>query len=509
MSEIKISNLTFAYEGGYENIFENVNLSLDTDWRTGLIGRNGRGKTTLLRLISGRLKEGSSYEGSIISPESWGYFPFEIGEDEIKTNTLELLERHCEDLEYWKLCVELSELSMDAGLLERDFDKLSKGEQTRVMLAALFSVDDSFLLIDEPTNHLDMEGRRILGEYLQKKRGFILVSHDRSLLNLCTDHIISLNPSEIEVVKGNFDSWYKNKSDRDKAELDENLRLKKDIKRLSESARRAGAWSDKVEKTKSGTRISGVKADKGHIGHMAAKAMKRAKNIESRKLRAIEEKRGLLKNIENSEELKLMPLKFHKERLLEFRDAAVGYSINQGAGGEKPKAVVKDLSFSLMRGEKAAIKGRNGSGKSSVIRLILGEEGPMLLSGSFQMAAGVKISYVPQDTEHLRGLPESVIEGTDIDRTLFFSVLRKLDFGREDLMRDMRELSSGQRKKVMLAKSLAEKAHLYIWDEPLNYIDIFSRIAIENMLKETDMTMIFIEHDSSFVENVSSKILCL
>ena len=515
MSEIKISNLTFAYEGGYENIFENVSFSLDTDWRTGLIGRNGRGKTTLLKLLSGRLSEGSVYRGNIVSSEPFEYFPFDVGDAGTNKKVWELLDTSCEGLEYWRVCVELSQLSMDTGILERSFDTLSKGEQTRVMLAALFSKENNFLLIDEPTNHLDIEGRRILGKYLAKKRGFILVSHDRRFLNTCIDHVMSINPQDIEIVKGNFDSWYADKSARDESEALENMRLKSEIKRLSDSAGRAAGWSDRVEKTKTGNRISGVKADKGHIGHMAAKAMKRAKNIEARKLKAIEDKKGLLKNIETYEELKLMPLTFHKERLLEFKEADIGYSGMKGGTCETP--VVRKLSFSVERGDKLVIRGRNGSGKSSIIRLILGESSskniidasaasePLLISGELYVAQALKISYVPQDTELMCGLPEAFIEGTDIDRTLFFSVLRKLDFDRDELTRDMRELSSGQKKKVMLAKSLCERAHLYIWDEPLNYVDIFSRIQLENMIRGTGMTMIFIEHDEEFAKNISNK----
>lgn len=517
MSEIKISNLTFGYEGGYENIFDNVSFTMDTDWKLGLIGRNGRGKTTLLKLLQGLY----DYSGRIISPEDFEYFPFEVTPEDEMLKGVELMEKWDPDNEYWRVCLELTELGLCPEILDRSFFTLSKGEQTKLMLAVLFSKENSFLLIDEPTNHLDIEGRELLGKYLNRKKGFILVSHDRQLLDSCVDHIISINIEDIEVVKGSFSSWYENKKARDEANIKENLRLRKDITRLSESARRAEGWSDKVEKTKNGKQSSGLKGDKGHIGHMAAKAMKRAKNIEGRKLKAIDEKKGLLKNIETAEDLLLMPLKYHKERLVEARNAELAYPCagSEDCPPQSPgefNSIVKGLSFSVNRGDKLLISGGNGSGKSSIINYILKScdmyfplSSPVLLSGDFNVASGLRISYVPQDTDRLSGSPESVMEGTDTDRTLFFSVLRKLDFGRDDLLRDMRELSSGQKKKVLIAKSLCEKAHLYIWDEPLNYIDVFSRIQLENLLKNTDMTMIFIEHDREFARNVCSKCVSL
>lgn len=132
----------------------------------------------------------------------------------------------------------------------RPFDSLSNGEQTKVLLATLFIKENSFLLIDEPTNHLDMKARKLVSDYLKSKSGFILVSHDRSFLDNCVDHILSINKTNIEIQKGNFSSWWENKSRQDHFELAENEKLRKDIKRLSDSAKRTGNWSHEVEKTK-------------------------------------------------------------------------------------------------------------------------------------------------------------------------------------------------------------------------------------------------------------------
>lgn len=211
---------------------------------------------------------------------------------------------------------ELTLLKVSEDVLYRPFESLSNGEQTKVLLAALFLKENSFLLIDEPTNHLDKEARKLVSDYLNTKSGYILVSHDRSFLDNCVDHILSINKTNIEIQKGNFSDWWENKQRQDHYELAENEKLRKDIKRLSDAAKRTSNWSHEVEKTKNGTRNSGSKVDKGYIGHKAAKMMKRSKSIEQRQESAIEERSKLLKNIESAEDLKITQLAYHKTNLL-------------------------------------------------------------------------------------------------------------------------------------------------------------------------------------------------
>lgn len=292
MSLINVTNLTFAYEGSYDNIFENVSFQLDSDWKLGFTGRNGRGKTTFLNLLLGKYE----YSGHISANVSFEYFPFQVENKGAMTVDV-ISEIHPEYL-HWQVVRELNLLKVSEDVLYRPFDTLSNGEQTKVMLAALFLKDNRFLLIDEPTNHLDLHARQIVSNYLGSKSGFILVSHDRAFLDHSVDHILSINKSNIEIQKGNFSAWWENKRRQDQFELASNEKLIKDIKRLSDSAKRTGGWSHEVEKTKNGTRNSGSKVDKGYIGHKAAKMMKRSKNIEQRQQSAIQEKSKLLKNIE-------------------------------------------------------------------------------------------------------------------------------------------------------------------------------------------------------------------
>lgn len=491
MSLISVNQLTFYYEGSYDNIFEDVSFQIDTNWKLGFVARNGRGKTTFLNLLMGK----EEYRGSISSNVKFDYFPFVVPDRE-KT-TLEIVENLYPDREFWKICAELTRLHVDADVLYRPFSTLSNGEQTKVMLAVLFSGESQFLLLDEPTNHLDMPARELIRDYLKSKKGFILVSHDRIFLDECVDHILAINKTNIEVCQGNFSSWWENKRRQDEYEQAENERLKKDIRRLNEAARQASRWADSVESTKIGTkgnvsRIEINKADRAYIGEKSRRMQQRRKNLEHRQQSAIEEKSGLLKNIETAEDLKLFPLRHHKDILVSARDLTVIY----------PGKEIKIPDFSVGNGDRIVLAGANGCGKTSVIRALLGQTG---YSGALETAAGLKISYVPQDAEFLKGSLDAYAKEQKLDLTLFKALLRKLDFDRIQFEKNMEDYSGGQKKKVLLAQSLCTQAHLYIWDEPLNFIDVFSRMQIEELILKFQPTLLMVEHDKVFVEKTATQ----
>ena len=174
MSLIQVSELNFTYPGSFDPVFEDCSFQLDTNWKLGLTGRNGRGKTTFLRLLCGEY----DYQGSISKSVDCDYFPFPVTRPARPAR--EILEELHPELEEWRLLREMAALSLDEALLDRSFATLSPGEQTKLLLALLFTRDNRFLLIDEPTNHLDLAGREQVSRYLNGKKGFILVSHDRA-----------------------------------------------------------------------------------------------------------------------------------------------------------------------------------------------------------------------------------------------------------------------------------------------------------------------------------------
>lgn len=495
MSLIQVSNLTFAYEGSYENIFENVNFQIDTNWRLGFTGRNGRGKTTFLNLLLGKYE----YRGSISASVAFSYFPYPVVDGSVLT--MDAVEAMYPDYEYWRLQREMAKLQLDDEVLYRPYDTLSNGEQTKLQLAVLFSKENNFLLIDEPTNHLDIRGRELVSQYLRGKKGFILVSHDRSFLDGCVDHILSINRSDIQICKGNFSTWMENKQRQDDFERAENEKLKKEISRLEETAREKAQWADTAEGRKIGAdplKVDKPKNYRPYQGAKAAKAMARAKAIQQRQTAAIEEKSRLLKNIERSDTLKIFQTAFHSDRLAELRDVTIAY-------GREP--VCQHISFAIRQGERIALQGANGCGKSSILKLICGQEIPY--TGEFWRGNGLKISYVSQDASNLRGSLSDLARSSGTEESLLLAMLAKLDVPKLQTEKDLSSLSAGQKKKVLLAKSICEPAHLHIWDEPMNYIDVISRMQIEELLLQFRPTILFVEHDKAFCENVATKIIRL
>ena len=495
MSLIQVSNLTFAYDGSYETIFDHVNFQIDTNWRLGFTGRNGRGKTTFLNLLLGKYE----YQGSISASVSFSYFPYRVTDR--TALSIDVVEQMNPDYEYWQIAREMGKLQLDEALLYRPYETLSGGEQTKLQLAVLFSRENNFLLIDEPTNHLDIRGRELVSRYLSTKKGFILVSHDRAFLDGCVDHILSINKANIEVCRGNFSTWYENKQLRDACELAENEKLKKEISRLEETAREKARWSDSAEKAKFG--VDPLKVDKpknyrSYQGAKAEKAMARSKAIEKRQNAAIEEKSKLLKNIERSDELKIFQAPYHLKRLAQLKEVSVCYD---------DRVICKNVSFTIEQGDRIALQGVNGSGKSSILKLLCGEDIPH--TGEVRIGNGLEISLVSQISSQLSGKLSEFARESGVDESLFLAILSKLDVPKAQMERDMASLSEGQKKKVLLARSICQPKHLHIWDEPMNYIDIISRMQLEQLLLTFQPTILFVEHDKAFCEHVATKIVRL
>ncbi|MBQ7715463.1 MAG: ABC-F family ATP-binding cassette domain-containing protein [Clostridia bacterium] len=503
MSQIKATDLSFRYDGSYDYIFENVSFTVDSDWRLGFIGRNGKGKTTFLKLLLGEYP----YNGTISSSVSFEYFPVRLTEEQLTMTGYELINALYPDHEIWRAVCELSMLGEDEDVLSSPLSRLSPGQRTKLELALLFSKENGFLLIDEPTNHLDAAAREKVKEYLAGKRGFILVSHDRDLLDYCTDHTLSLNRKNIDVVKGNYSVWLENKKRRDAFAEAENEKHEKEIKDLRGAARRMSSWAEKSESGKIGA-SSREKSDspanrRSYIGSKTKKMQKRVSAVQSRIEREIEEKEGLLEDVENVRDLKLFPLEYRKEILVEFKDYSFRYE-----GSDRD--AVKDASFDIRRGERVLLRGANGAGKTTLIKRILFALGlaPDLSfteSGIFRIGSGLTVSYVSQDTSALSGDLASFCTAAGIDRSRFCTILFQMGFGRTQFEKDISEFSDGQKKKVLVASSLCSSAHLYIWDEPLNFIDVFSREQIEQLILKFSPTMLFTEHDLRFQERIATK----
>ena len=442
MSLIQIKNLSFRYDNGIENIFDDVSVNLDTNWRLGLIGRNGKGKTTLLQILSGKLK----YDGIITKNVAIDYFPFKVDENKL---TMEAIQDFCM-AEDWEIIKELNILNFNIEALYRAYKTLSGGEKVKAMLVALFLKDNNFLLIDEPTNHLDDVSKLDVEKYLKNKKGFILVSHDRGLLNEVTDHIMAINNSNIDIIQGNYSVWKEAFDRQNNFELKQNEKLGKEIKRLENASKESKKWSNTVEKEKQNKSGSKEMLDKGFLGHKAAKIMKKSKVLEERKNKNIQEAKKLLSNVDNIEKLKIVPLLYEKNELITATNFQIEY--------EKP--LFKPINFSIQNRDRICIKGKNGAGKSSIIKAIVNKENRY--KGILNIGNNLKISYVPQDTHTLKGSLKVFIAENKLNESVFRAMLVKMGISQTEMQHDLENLSEGQKKKILLGKSISENAHIYI-----------------------------------------------
>ncbi|MGE3062550.1 MAG: ribosomal protection-like ABC-F family protein [bacterium] len=522
MPSIIFNNVSFYYTTPYREIFKNLNLEIDTSWKCGLIGRNGKGKSTLFKLIH---KELSPTAGFVKVPVKTFYFislnanrdyddkakdaglDF-IGqyrqmerdmESMVEKSDIESIDRVGEIREEYEresgytirssIIREAAKMNLGEDILEQPFSTLSGGEKTKLLIASMFAYDNGFMLLDEPTNHLDIDSREIVAEYLSKKRGFIVVSHDRYFLDMCTDHTISMNKENIEMIKGNYSAWRDQYENKIYSEMQMNENLTREIKSLKRAADERRLWADAKEDEVSSA------GDRGFVSHMAAKLMKRALNIERRMDENIIRKEKLLKDFEKTRDLKVES-KDDIETILTVRNLSFGYD---------EKKIIDNLTFTIKQNNRIALIGQNGSGKTTLIKLILGELNAD--EGDIKLLSRAKVAYSSQEPLWQSGKLEDKIKEAQIDRTKFSQITGSMGIERNIFSFDIKDLSDGEKKKVDLARTLLEPSNLIIWDEPLNYMDVPSREMLERMILKYKPTMLFVEHDRYFIENTATDVV--
>lgn len=521
MAKIVINNLSYSYIQYYNPIFEHINLVLDTNWKLGLIGRNGRGKTTFLNLIRGKLAPDL---GKIIMDVNAEYFPYEVDCKYIRTidiikeniSGLKKMENLMEEIvlrndksrgeEYSILMdryIDLDGFSIEGQikkemylmqlpecLLEQDYSLLSGGEKTKIQIITLFLRKDAFVLLDEPTNHLDIQGKRALTRYLKRKKGFIIATHDREFLNQTIDHVLSINKSTIELEKGNYYSWRENKDKEELFELRASERLMREVSQLENSIQKSRNWGDVGNHQKyefrSMSRANGSKS-----------YMVRAKRAEENIKGNLNKKKQLLKDFELTKPLFITQDEFDEDVIVKVEKL----SYNRGG-----RSILRDLSFSICRGDRIWVRGKNGCGKSTLLKLLSAQL--PLYEGVIERAEGMQITEIFQIPLWTKGmLVELVNDTTIIDNII--EICLCFDLKKDILYRPIDTLSSGEMRKLDVARGLATNNHLILLDEPLNYMDIYFREQLEEAIIKTRPTIIFAEHDEMFGNRLANKIIKL
>ncbi|HEX2865708.1 MAG TPA: ATP-binding cassette domain-containing protein [Ignavibacteriales bacterium] len=524
MSQISFNNVSFHYDTPFQEVFRSLSIVIDSEWKTALIGRNGRGKTTLFKLLTG-MAEASP--GQVHVPFEVKYFPyFPEGPDKITHSVIKeaiapfsfweekmtlLLEKGDEEsLKEYSACFDLFmhfdgytvdsliekealSIGLEADVLRRPFSTLSGGEKTRALILPLFIRRDTFPLLDEPTDHLDLSGREHLSAYLAaSKKGFIVALHDRYLLDRCTDHAVSINKTDVKVMQGNYSTWRYQTGIEEEFEQRRYENIQREIQSLEKAAQQRRKWSSKKEKEKTSA------ADSGFVSHKASKLMKRATAIERRIESSIESKKDLLKNKEYQHSLKMKENGKIPERVI---------SVNNLAVSLEGREIFSGVYLNVFKGDRVAITGDNGTGKTTLLNAI---DGTLpLRDGDIFTAPKLKIARAYQNPLWQDGSLKEHLFETGLDVTNFRFVMSAFNMTGEIFDHPLETFSKGQLRKIDLCRTIVAAPQLLIWDEPLNYLDIASREQLEDFLLEEEPTIIFVEHDRIFIESVATEIIRL
>lgn len=518
---ITFQNVSFQYESSPDNVFDDLSLSIDFNWKTAIVGRNGRGKSTLLQLIHGSIHPS---RGSIDRPQATRLFPDSAVDRE--QSLVEVIKKHVAPFEYWEITMErllmngdeqsllqyheifetyrthhgfeidsliareCSEIGLSEKLFCQSFSTLSGGEQTRALIASLFLQQGVFPLLDEPTNHLDIYGREILGKYLSTKKGFIIVSHDRHFLDLCCDHVVAINKNDIRVFQGNYTTWKQQMMIEEQTESARTANLEKEISSLEIAAHQRRSWSLATEKEKTSA------YDSGFVSHKAAKMMKRALAVERRIDVHLDEKRSLLKNKETVRPLIFRTDNDSPEILLSIENATIEIS---------GRIILDNFSLNVRKGDRIAIVGANGTGKTTLLKVIRREYS--LKNGICFVPNSVHITNGYQNPLWNTGMLRDILQSEHIDETAFRIIMGSFNIQGNIFERPLETFSFGERKKIDLCRSFLTANHLLVWDEPVNYIDIETKDQIESAILIGKPTMLFVDHDRAFIENIATRII--
>jgi ATP-binding cassette, subfamily F, member 3 len=531
----QLTNVSLSFPD--KKVLEDVSLTVYPGDRISLVGENGAGKTSLFRLLKGRLNPDSG-EVSFARGVRIGYLEQDfaaVDEDPERTcmdaalepfGPLIALERDIERLSFElakageeasEFLAELGEaqhrfevsggyefrartestlagLGLPEALWERGVSELSAGQRVRLALARLLLEEHDLVLFDEPTNHLDLPAREWLEKHLAgMDAAYVVASHDRRFLDAVSTKVAHLDRGELSVYPGDYTAF---RRQLDQAEQEGWRRYEKDqklAKKLRRQAQDYQRWSDAGEKKKRGA------ADKGFMGHKAAKLMKRSLAARRRMEEAAENARTEKPFEKNAVKIEFGSTKGRS--LVRAEDLVVGYSERQALTGK--------LSFEVTAGDRVAVLGPNGSGKTALLRTVLGEI--PALSGDLRLAPSAKVGYFDQDTRSVP--PEDTaleaVSRTGRDETLVRTVMGRMGVRRGTVNKEAAKLSSGERAKVVMAGVILGDNNLLVLDEPTNYLDIETQDVLLEALEDFPGGVLFVSHDRYFVERLATETLTL
>lgn len=484
--KLQINSLFKEYQD--HQVLNGVTFSVSDKDSIGLVGANGSGKTTILRLLSGLETQDSGQITKIPNNLTVGYIP-QVADFPVTNNITEglAISLALDDSEIYKIYIALDELGI-GDLAPQSFETLSSGQKTKVYLARLLIQKPDILLLDEPTNHLDIESLEWLERYLKNYQGaYLVVSHDRRFLDNTVSKILELENGQIKVYGGNYSFYRQQKFIEFEAQQRAYIAQEKRTERIEERVRIMKNKTQQLEVITSG-------ADH-YMRRKAAKSASKAKSTEKMLIKQLDE-RGIEKPKEDFELSVLFNPKRMSSKTVVFLD-----KVSKDFDGHR---VISDCSMVINQGDRIALVGSNGSGKSTLINLILGNLSPT--RGKVEIGKNVDIGYLPQEHNRLNSdlNPVDYLMSTaKTDRTSAYKLTRRFLFTAEDIKTPVNKLSSGQKSKLSLSSIMASGSNFIILDEPTNYLDIPSREALEEALISYSGTLLIVSHDRYFLDRIT------
>ena len=514
MIDIAVSNLSKEFEVG-KKILDGLTFQVDQGERVGLLGKNGAGKTTLFKMLTGEMDwdEGEIHiapgKGLGLISQIPVYPPEYTVEDVLQTafQRLHDMEKELEELTGRMagdndpaLLRRYDALSaaFEAGggydtatplnkvcnglLISQDmrgqlFSSLSGGEKTRVNLARLILEDTDILLLDEPTNHLDLRATEWLEEYLDKYKGTVLaISHDRWFLDRVVKRVIEIQDGKAEFYSGNYSFYVEEKERRYQEKLKQYEKEQAKIEQLEKAAEQLRVWA-----------YSGMD-----------KTFKRAQSMEKRIER--------MRTTDKPTKERRLDIKFGER---EFRGDEV-LTIKELKKSFDGRTLFDHVNLEVVGGERIALLGDNGTGKSTLLKILLGEEEPD--SGKLRMGPTVKVGYLPQIIHFdrpERNLVDTMLYAQDCSTQTARNRLAAFNFRGEDVFKPVSALSGGEQSRLRLCMLMDEKINLLILDEPTNHLDIASREWIEEAVADYEGNLLFVSHDRYFIKQFATRIWML
>ncbi len=517
MIEIELNNIKKSY--GLKNILDGFNIVVKSGERVALIGQNGSGKSTIFKIISGQetidsgkinIRKGSTIgmlnqiyenEDTDILVKDFLYESFtEILQIERELRNLEekmTYEQNIDLLEtiinkygklqekyqimggyeiqekFNKIC---SKFNISGKMLSQNYNCLSGGEKTKINLAKLLLKNPDILLLDEPTNHLDLESLNFLEEFVKNYNGTILiVSHDRYFLDKVITKTVLLENGKDNVYNGNYSYFIKEDERRTLAKFENYKNQQKQIEKMKESIKTLRKF-----------------------GEIAKNEMffKRAKSIEKK-----------LEKMEVLEKVDLNPRSVDLKFNIENRAGKDVIKIQNLSKRFESKIIFENANMILTYGEKVALIGKNGVGKTSLIKMILGED--LQFSGEIKLGSSILIGYIPQNIifENNKTILDFFLDDNSFTETQARTKLAKYGFRGESVFKKISFLSGGEKVRLLLIKLIQKDIKFLILDEPTNHIDVDTRELLEEALAEYSGTVLFVSHDRYFINKLADRVV--